>query len=165
MQGLEQYISQFGKQRDGHIKAAQKKLKGAKADVEKAKQALKAAQQRLNEVLAEAEAAASEASTLAEQIKSAQATIAGTVQTKLMLFIEVKSTAAQTEMCAALAAPAVPCNATQPGRSQIASQKLLHRSSTGSGCPTDMHASGSGGEVSEAARVGQGCSRAGADDG
>ena len=80
MQALEKDISQFGKQRDGHIKAAQKKLKAAKADVEKAKQTLKAAQQRLNEVLAEAEAAASESSTLAEQIKSAQLAIAGAIK-------------------------------------------------------------------------------------
>lgn len=81
VQALERDISQFGKQRDGHIKAAQKKLKTAKAEVEKAKQTLKAAQQRLNEVLAEAEAAASESSTLTEQIKSAQAAIAGAIRT------------------------------------------------------------------------------------
>ncbi len=71
-------MAQFGNQRDGRIKAAQKKLKTAKADVEKAKQAMKTAQQRLNEVLAEAEADASESSNLAEQIKAAQAAAAGT---------------------------------------------------------------------------------------
>ena len=70
-------MAQFGKQRDGHIKAAQKKLKAARADVEKGKAGVKAAQQRLNEVLAEAEAAVSESSALAEQIKAAQATITG----------------------------------------------------------------------------------------
>lgn len=95
-QALERDISQFGKQRDGHIKAAQKKLKAAKADVEKAKQGLKAAQQRLNEVLAEAEAAASESSTMAEQIKSAQSAIAGA--TKLCSHLASQTNVVRSQM-------------------------------------------------------------------
>ena len=95
-QGLEQEIAQFGKQRDGHIKAAQKKLKTAKADVEKGKQGVKASQQRLNEVLAEAEAAASESSSLAEQIKAAQAAVIGKFLHPLCVILKISTTKARS---------------------------------------------------------------------
>jgi structural maintenance of chromosome 2 len=73
---LERDIANFGKEKDKHVKAAQAKVKAAKAGVEGAKKKLKAAQAALQGAVTEAEAAQGERAVLAEQLAAAQAAAA-----------------------------------------------------------------------------------------
>lgn len=70
-------IANFGSQKEQRTKAAQAKLKAAKAGLEGSRKAAKEAAQRLTQAVAEAEAAASERRSLTEQLQAAQNALQG----------------------------------------------------------------------------------------
>ncbi len=78
LQALEKEIAGFESKKDSYIKAAQSKLKAAKAASEAAKKVLKAKAGALSEAVAEGEAAATERASLTAQLEAAEKTVAGT---------------------------------------------------------------------------------------
>ena len=79
LQELAADIANFGSQKEQRTKAAQSKLKAAKAGLESAKKAAKDAVQRVTQAMAEAEAAATERASLEEQLQAAQTSLTGVV--------------------------------------------------------------------------------------
>lgn len=80
LQELSADIANFGSQKEQRTKAAQGKLKAAKAALEGSKKAAREGSQKLAQAVAEAEAAASERQSLTEQLQAALTALQGTQQ-------------------------------------------------------------------------------------